>query len=74
MFKIHLIKKKQKLTPITTSTGTEILSEQLNSYTSLLNNPNLENPDFKGKNLNSAYVYPSAKNEFYVQPFSWKYC
>lgn len=48
-FKLYINENKQKLTPITTDTRAEIISEQINTYVSLLNNRKLKNPFFKGK-------------------------
>lgn len=63
-FKLYINEKKQKLTPITTDTRAEIISEQINTYASLLNNRKLEIPYFKRKSPNAAYVFTSAKINF----------
>ncbi|NML71710.1 hypothetical protein HHL23_18185 [Chryseobacterium sp. RP-3-3] len=62
----HLISSKiiKKLTIITTDTGAKIYTDQINNNSSLLNNPKLENPDFKRKSLNAVYDFLSVKVHF----------
>lgn len=61
----HLISSKiiKKLTIITTDTGTKIYTEEMNNN-SQLNNPKLENPDFKRKGLNAVNDFLSVKVHF----------
>lgn len=55
----HTIENKQKLTTITTDSGAEMSAENGNDHTSLFNNPELENPNFKKKSMGTDY--PSGK-------------